>query len=37
VALQVIERGKDPEQVYALRGGLAAWYERGYPMASGVD
>jgi rhodanese-related sulfurtransferase len=35
VALQVIERGIDPQRVYALKGGLEAWLAAGYPMASG--
>jgi rhodanese-related sulfurtransferase len=37
VALEVIKHGRDPENVYALRGGLAAWHEMGYPLASGAD
>jgi rhodanese-related sulfurtransferase len=37
VAFQVIRAGQNPENVYALRGGLAAWFEAGYPLASGVE
>jgi hypothetical protein len=35
VALNVIKQGVDPEKVYALLGGLAAWQSAGFPMASG--
>jgi rhodanese-related sulfurtransferase len=35
VALLVINRGFDPQNVYALQGGLAAWMGAGFPMASG--
>mgnify|MGYP001088439209 CR=1 FL=1 len=37
MALEVIEAGQDPKNVYALRGGLAAWFEAGYPLASGME
>jgi len=37
VALEVIQRGRNPEDVYAMRGGLAAWIEAGLPTASGAD
>jgi rhodanese-related sulfurtransferase len=35
VALQVINRGMDLENVYALLGGLGAWQTAGYPVESG--
>jgi len=37
VAFQVIKGGRDPQNVYALTGGLAGWFEAGYPLASGTD
>ncbi len=37
MALQVIKAGQNPENIYALRGGLAAWHEAGYPLTSGVN
>ncbi len=33
----MINAGKEPETIYALRGGLAAWFEVGYPLASGTN
>ena len=35
MALTVINEGIDPQRVYVLEGGLAAWDAAGYPMASG--
>jgi 3-mercaptopyruvate sulfurtransferase SseA len=35
VALIAILQGVDPERVYALQGGLAAWQAAGYPMSRG--
>jgi len=32
VTLQVIEQGMNPENVYALLGGLRAWQAAGYPV-----
>ena len=32
MALYVIRQGMDPESVYALLGGLAAWEDAGYLM-----
>jgi rhodanese-related sulfurtransferase len=36
VALLAINNGIDPQNVYALKGGLSAWQAAGYPMASGA-
>jgi rhodanese-related sulfurtransferase len=37
VALYVIQQGFDPQRVYALLGGFAAWQAAGYPVASGEE
>lgn len=37
MALELIKRGIDPQNLYVLKGGLAAWQEAGYPMASGAN
>jgi 3-mercaptopyruvate sulfurtransferase SseA len=35
VALRVISQGFDPQNVYVLKGGLAAWQSAGYAVTSG--
>jgi 3-mercaptopyruvate sulfurtransferase SseA len=35
VALNVIDLGMDPENVYVLLGGFDVWQAAGYPTASG--
>ena len=37
MALYVIQQGGDPQETYALIGGLAAWEEAGYPVSKGTD
>jgi hypothetical protein len=37
VALLAIKQGIDPQNVYALEGGLSEWYAAGHPIVSGAN